>query len=102
MIYSKEDREIAENPDKAYQLIYGLNNPTKENLAERIKSKISICDTVYLPIINKHILNKSTKTVLEFGSGLGVMANYLSPLFKKYICIDVNKHYLSECKKYSK
>ena len=102
MIYSKEDREIAENPDNAYQLIYGLNNPTKENLAEKIISKLAVCDSYYIPFFNEHISNKKEKTLLEFGSGFGDMAKYLSPLFKKVICVDVNEHYLNQCRKYTK
>jgi len=101
VIYNKEDKKISENPENTFQLIYGLENPTEENIKNEIHSKISVCDYFYLPIINKHIPDKSIKTVLEFGSGLGVMANYLSPQFKKYICIDINKHYLSECKRYT-
>lgn len=102
MIYSKEEKAIVENPENAYQLIYGLNNPTEESIKQRIESKINVCNYYYLPFFEEHVFNKSQKTVLEFGSGFGVMANYLSPLFKKYICVDVNEYYLTECKRYTK
>jgi len=101
VIYNKEERKIVENPDNAYELIYGLSNPSKETIKQRIQSKINVCDYYYLPFFNEHVSNKSQKTVLEFGSGFGVMANYLSPLFKKYFCVDVNEFYLSECKRYT-
>lgn len=98
-MYRDEDRAYAEDDKNTYPLIYGVNEPTSEEVEILKSNKRDYCDKILIPNFDKHLPDKSKTTVLEFGSGQGIMADYLSPLFKKYICVDINKNFLNQCKK---
>lgn len=85
-----------------YDLLYGIPNPTSEQFISIIEEKLVYCDGTYIPIINQHFKDIDKRTVLEFGSGQGIMAKYLSPKFKKYICVDVIEDFLNLCREYTK
>ena len=68
------------------ELIYGTSDDY-----EKIRNrKIELCDSYYLPMIKKYLNTTEDKTILDFGSGEGVMAKRLSSNFKKYYCLDIN------------
>ncbi len=80
------------------ELIYGTSDDY-----EKIRNrKRRLCDSYYLPMIKKYLNTTEDKTILDFGSGEGVMAKHLSSNFKKYYCLDINEDFLKLCKDYNK
>ena len=80
------------------ELIYGTSDDY-----EKIRNrKIELCDSYYLPMIKKYLNTTEDKTILDFGSGEGVMAKRLASNFKKYYCLDINEDFLKLCKDYNK
>ena len=80
------------------ELIYGTSDDY-----EKIRNrKIELCDSYYLPMIKKYLNTTEDKTILDFGSGEGVMAKRLSSNFKKYYCLDINEDFLSPPKESEK
>ena len=80
------------------ELIYG----TSDDYDKIRNRKIELCDSYYLPMIKKYLNTTEDKTILDFGSGEGVMAKRLSSNFKKYYCLDINEDFLKLCKDYNK
>lgn len=96
-MYSKTSRTYIENKDNTYSLIYGVKNPTSDQLEVIYQKKINYCNNLLLPNFSKHFTDLNKRTVLEFGSGQGIMARYMSSMFKRYICMDVCKNFLQQC-----
>ena len=96
-----ENNKIAaswNNSKSATDLLYGIETPTTEQHDSIRKEKETFCDMMYTPLIDKYFKNTHNKTFLEFGSGEGLMAKYMSHRFKKYICVDVITDFLELCK----
>jgi len=84
-----------------HDLLYGIPNPTKTQFKSILKEKQIYCDGTYIPIIDLHFKDKKKRTIMEFGSGEGLMAKYMSPHFKKYICVDIVDEFLELCENYT-
>ena len=97
-MYREEDRTYAEDSKNTYPLIYGVKDPTTEEIEALKRTKREYCDNYLIPNFDKLFIDKNKRTVLEFGSGQGIMAEHISAQFKKYICVDVNNTFLDQCK----
>jgi len=84
-----------------HDLLYGIPKPTKVQLKSILKEKQVYCDGTYIPIIDLHFKDKKKRTIMEFGSGEGLMAKYMSPHFKKYICVDIVDEFLELCEEHT-
>ena len=85
----------------AHSMFYGIEKEEAVNLVKIRKEKVHEVKTLYLPIIKKSLTSFRHKTVMEFGSGEGVAAKFLSPMFKEYYCVDVIEEFLEICKDYT-
>lgn len=93
-------KDFSETND-AYSMFYGVGKDNIKEIEKIRKDKINECEILYLPIIKKEFEELSDKVVLEFGSGEGVMAKHISPMFKTYYCVDVVEDFLNICKDYT-
>jgi cyclopropane fatty-acyl-phospholipid synthase-like methyltransferase len=84
-----------------YSMFYGVKKDNIKEIEKVRKNKIRESEIIYLPIIKRELGELSDKVGLEFGSGEGVMAKHISPLFETYHCVDVVEDFLNICKNYT-
>ena len=83
-----------------YLLLYGQ---TDNSEIEQVRKQKRRHSNFYLRAIKRaiklHSFNPKLEeqTILEFGSGEGLMVDLLAPLFKRYYCLDISSLFLDMC-----